>query len=318
MAPVGVESPSITILLRRDQRGTYVVMALAKLLGDMTLATFIQQYFLRLPCALPNQADAFQSLGSWEVLAHLVAQPESDLLVVRDGQHSECGRPNNAEDVRGLLNDGHTVLIRHAERGHAGLSQLAAEFSSELGAPVDVHLYATPGGRHGFGWHYDVEDVFILQTAGIKEYLLRKNTVNPWPILETLPANMRYGREIMPVMRCELQAGDWLYIPHGYWHCAQARTDSLSLAVGVAPPTGLDVLAFAKAQLLDSMRWRQRLPVHGAAADGLPNENALRQRLAELADDLQMLLKSPAFERSLLEHLGGHVNADAAASDDST
>ncbi len=78
-------------------------------------------------------------------------------------------------------------------------------------------------GTPGFSWHYDAEDVFIIQTAGEKEYSLRKNTVNPWPLEETLPADMQYERELMPLMRVLLRGGDLLYIPCGYWHKAEAK-----------------------------------------------------------------------------------------------
>ena len=44
-------------------------------------------------------------------------------------------------------------------RGRLGIGR-------DFAAPVDVHLYCTPAGQPGFGWHYDAEDVFVLQTAG--------------------------------------------------------------------------------------------------------------------------------------------------------
>ena len=40
-----------------------------------------------------------------------------------------------------------------------------------------VQLFVTPAETHGFSWHYDAEEVFIVQTAGVKDYLLRENTV---------------------------------------------------------------------------------------------------------------------------------------------
>jgi ribosomal protein L16 Arg81 hydroxylase len=169
-----------------------------------------------------------------------------------------------------------------------------------------VHIYVTPADQFGFGWHYDAEDVFILQTAGRKEYSLRKNTVNPWPIEETLPQDMRYEREIMPLMRCRLSAGDWLYIPAGYWHLAEAQGEetAISLAVGVMSRTAVEVYDRLRRRVLDSLLWRQRLPVVGdAAAD---SEEALRTQLrtllSQLSDDLRNMLHREDF---LDELLGG-------------
>jgi hypothetical protein len=86
-------------------------MALSLLLGDMSPATFVEEFFLRLPLAMPERANPFVSLGSWEVLGQLAAQPETDLMIVRDGQRSECTRPDDVEGVRLLLTDGHSRRV---------------------------------------------------------------------------------------------------------------------------------------------------------------------------------------------------------------
>ncbi|HQU43617.1 MAG TPA: cupin domain-containing protein [Pirellulales bacterium] len=205
-----------------------------------------------------------------------------------------------------MFDDGYTVLVRHAERGHAEIAELAAGFERDFRAAVDVHIYCTPADQHGFGWHYDAEDVFILQTAGSKEYSLRKNTVNPWPLVEALPSDMRYEREIMPLSRCLLSAGDWLYLPHGYWHKAEAREASLSLAVGVMSPAALDVLDFLRQRLPDSVRWRQRLPVVGEASP-LTAEELLeqhREMFAELGADLAEWLGNEQLVRGFIASRG--------------
>ena len=175
-----------------------------------------------------------------------------------------------------------------------------------LAAAVNIHMYCTPGSQYGFGWHYDAEEVFIVQTTGRKEYSLRKNTVNPWPTDETLPANMRYEREIMPLARCELAAGDWLYIPSGYWHIGESRETSLSLAIGVQPHAAVEVFDFLRPQILESLVWRQRLPVMGAAAVGSGDE--LREQYAavfmQLGQELLKLLSDPRQVEAFLTRLG--------------
>src|SRR5690606_29599300 len=154
------------------------------------------------------------SLGSMDVVRELLARPDVDVLVGRQGQTYQ-GPPPGPDDVRRLLDESYTIGIRHAERHYAPLAELAAAFHTDFAAAVDIHVYVTPAGQPGFGWHYDAEDVFILQTHGAKQWSLRKNTVNPWPLVETIPQDMRYRAELMPLSRCTLAAGDWLYIPAG-------------------------------------------------------------------------------------------------------
>ena len=196
------------------------------------------------------------------------------------------------------MGEGYTLCIRHAERHHAGLATVAHDFAEELSAPIDIHIYCTPANSPGLSWHYDVEEVFILQTRGSKSWELRKNTVHPWPVLETIPQDMRHEREIMPVMRCELQPGDWLYIPSGYWHRTRAKEESISRSIGVLAAPGAVCYNFLRKEDLASLRWRQRLPFHRAGSDhALGNE-----RLSELRADLLKMLGAPdhieAFWRS--------------------
>lgn len=284
-------------------------MVLERLLGSLPRSTFLDEYYLKLPFSLAATAAPWTNQVDWDLVERLLAAPGADVVVARSGQLGDSPSAADAAQARALFAEGYTLLVRHAERHDGGLAKLAGEFARELAGPVDVHVYATPAGQFGFGWHYDAEDVFILQATGSKEFSLRKNTVNPWPLVETLPADMRYEREIMPIFRCTLSAGDWLYIPHGYWHQATARSDSVSLAVGVLAPSGIDALDVARRRLLDSLPWRGRLPVRGAAGDqaALEQRDALRETLARLGDDLARLFRDEAFAAEVIEAISARA-----------
>lgn len=268
-------------------------------------AAFLSDHYLKLPFSSQAGARTLVDLGSWNVVESLFTVAEADIRLSKQGAIADPPRPSFSQ-ARDLFHDGHTIFIRHAERHHAGLAELAEGFARDLAAPIDVHLFCTPADSPGFSWHYDAEEVFILQTEGTKNYQLRKNTVNPWPLVETLPENMRYEREIMPLLRCTLSAGDWLYIPAGYWHQTSAVTDSISLAVGALAPAALDLFDSLRRELLDSLLWRQRLPIMGHASSLSADE--LRERLGqivvELQADLGKRLTDPQFiERYLADRI---------------
>ena len=277
-------------------------MAVEQLLGAMPMAQFVQNYWCKVPLAIKDGAQAFCELGHWEMVEPILAQPGADVLLARAGEPYGGSRPQSLAEAKELHASGYNLLVRHAERHDRRLAELASSFYDDFHAPVDIHMYFTPASQSGFGWHYDGEDVFILQTAGVKAYSLRKNTVNPWPTIETLPADMGFDREIMPVMKCTLGPGDWLYIPAGYWHVASADADSISLAVGLQTPTALDVLDLVRQRLLNSLRWRQRLPVTGAATPHSAAElqSELQVLLSELADDLRQQLCDASLTEQLL------------------
>jgi ribosomal protein L16 Arg81 hydroxylase len=278
---------------------------LEALLGEMPTSKFVGEYFHRLPFALAGAANSLIPLGSWEVLGEIIGSEGLDLLVVRDGQQLAGPDPTSLKMAQKLSAEGYTLVVRHAERHHAGIRSLAAAIEEDFAAPVNVHLYATPAGGRGFSWHYDAEDVFIVQASGRKEYSLRKNTVHPWPLVETIPADMRYPSEIMPLMRVVLAAGDWLYIPCGYWHKADAAESpetAISLAIGVMSPAAIEVYDFLRTRLVDSLLWRQRLPVAGKAATLSEAEmkSHYRQLFGQLAADLGRALEDEALLESFL------------------
>ena len=278
-------------------------MALSQLLGDVAPRRFLDDYFLKQPFSRPGGARHLVELGTWPTVEAILSAEGVDLMLARKGAMWEGeGRPSY-DDARRLHAEGYTLVIRHAERHHAELAELARGFEREFAAAVNIHVYCTPDEQYGFGWHYDAEDVFIVQTQGAKTYSLRKNTVNPWPLVETIPQDMRYDREIMPVMQCTLSAGDWLYVPAGFWHVGQSQQAAISLAVGVMTTTALDVLKYLRRRLLDSLLWRQRLrPAGEINADG--QEQVLRdyqEVFAMLGDDLKRHLGDHSFLRDFLD-----------------
>jgi ribosomal protein L16 Arg81 hydroxylase len=258
--------------------------------GDHAVSKFIDEHLHRLPLALAGSAESVRALGSWDAVGGMLACADADVLLVRGGERHRGEIPREVGAVRALCDEGYTLRVRHAERHHAGIAELAAAFEQALCGAVDVQVFATPAGQPGFSWHYDAEDVFIIQTAGEKEYSLRKNTVNPWPLEETLPADMRYEREVMPLVRVLLAAGDLLYIPCGWWHKAEApagKETAISLAVGVMSRSAMDLYDFLRPKLMESLAWRQRLPVGGDA-------DARRQpALAQLAQEFAKVVQDP-------------------------
>ena len=273
-------------------------------LGELSREDFLDQYLHKLPYSGHAQPCGGQALCDVDTLGRILEQPDADVMVCRRGELYAGDRPTNRAQAEALADQGYTILVRHAERHDEQIAALAESFRRDFLGEVTVHVYSTPGEQFGFGWHYDAEEVFILQTTGKKEYQLRKNTVHPWPLVETIPADMQYQRELMPLMRCLLHAGDWLYIPTGYWHQATALEPSISLAVGVLSPSALDIYQLARGRLAQSLQWRQRVAgQRPSESDGTFAERRERYRdlLRTLSDDLVRLFQSDAFLDDVLQ-----------------
>jgi 50S ribosomal protein L16 3-hydroxylase len=131
--------------------------------------------------------------------------------------------------------EGVGFVIRRAEEHDVGLAKLAALLTQQIPGEVHVQLFVTPARTHGFGWHYDDEDVFIVQTDGTKDYFFRENSVERHRPPEAAPDFSRFRHETSPIGTSRLIAGDWLYIPARWWHVAKCVEDSLSISLGISP-----------------------------------------------------------------------------------
>lgn len=198
---------------------------------------FLEGYLGQQPFSRAGTAHASTQLLDWATLDRVLGGGRSvDVLTVAAGHLIDLPEPRSSEDVRALMARGVSTVIRSSELHDEGLGRLAQTFSAELPGQVRVQLYVTPGGTHSFGWHYDLEDVFVVQTMGIKDYYFRDNTVARHTRLGERLDFACVRHEKSPRMRARLIAGDWLYLPRHWWHLVRCVEDSLSVSVGIMLP----------------------------------------------------------------------------------
>jgi hypothetical protein len=202
-------------------------------LGPTTADAFVSTHLQRQAWASPGVAREALGLFDWNALGRLLELRELDLLVVARGRLLDAARPHSLGEARAMMAAGIGFVIRHGERHDPGLAAFAEAFVREFPGQAHVQLFITPGGTHGFGWHYDAEELFIAQTAGVKDYYFRANTVTA-----EIPRSVRHDfghfrEETSPLQTAQLLPADLLYLPARWWHMAQCVEDSLSISLGV-------------------------------------------------------------------------------------
>jgi 50S ribosomal protein L16 3-hydroxylase len=201
---------------------------------------FAQTYLGRVPYARPGAALKAMPWFDWGVLERLLAsRPLPDILVASRGRLVDVPPPSSLGDVRRLMARELGIVLRRTELHDERLAELAAGFALDIPGEVHVQLYVTPAGTQTFGWHFDLEDVFIAQTVGVKDYFFRDNTVAREMSLASNPDFGAVRRETSPLLSARLIAGDWLYLPARWWHLVKCLEDSLSISIGVMPPEAL-------------------------------------------------------------------------------
>ena len=209
--------------------------ALQHWLGPLPVDRFRAEHLGRRPCAGSGSAGDVVPACDWQILDRLLAAQPADLLVVARGRLLDIPPPRSLGQLRVMFAQGVGIALRGPEPHSPEVAAIAEAVARDLPGEQRVIVFATARQSHGFGWHYDAEDVFIVQTGGNKTYYFRETTGDTRPARGAQPDFRTIRLEHTPIMECRLTPGDWLYLPRGYWHVARAHTDSLSLSIGIFP-----------------------------------------------------------------------------------
>ena len=237
--------------------------ALARTLDPVSGEEFLAEYWEQKPLAVPRgERGRFDDLLSVLDVERLLTSgglrfPGFRLakagakLDVADYTKDLSWRPqpfSGSADVQRVLaefEDGATIVLQGLHLNWQPLAEFCRSLESELGHPAQANAYFTPQSAQGLPVHHDTHDVFSLQVAGEKRWLVYE------PALELPLKNQRYKAQTMgepgdPVLDVTLQAGDTLYLPRGWLHEAKtSETDSLHLTVGVNVYTWMDAFRAA-------------------------------------------------------------------------
>ena len=120
---------------------------------------------------------------------------------------------------------GATIVLQGLHRLWPPLIDFVRQAVDELGHPVQANAYITPPTNRGFDPHYDVHDVFVLQAAGQKRWIVHEPVhVHPLPSQPWTQYREAIAERVTgdPVIDTVLSEGDALYLPRGWIHSAQA------------------------------------------------------------------------------------------------
>ena len=193
--------------------------------------------------------------------------------LVRDGEpidarnYTRPGRTGNRRfsdlidpgRVLDLFAGGATVVLQSLHRWWPPLARLCRDLELALGHQLQANAYLTPAGAAGLAPHHDTHDVFVLQVAGTKHWVVRT------PVVSAPLPHHRSVRElaaVQPVLfETDLGPGDALYLPRGVVHSAAAQEGtSLHLTLGVLATTAHDVLRRVIDRAGDEAVFRTSLP----------------------------------------------------------
>jgi hypothetical protein len=248
-------------------------------------ATFFERYWGRTPLLTQGGAGAFDDLASLEDLDHMISSlglGASRLRMVKAGKTLAASEytspPKGARAVERTVSspavyanyeDGATIVLESLHRYWRPLTDFCRELELDLGHRLQVNSYITPPGSQGFEVHRDSHDVFVLQIAGSKHWMVYDRDDEDHILIDQ-----------------PLEPGASLYIPEGFPHAAKTgETMSAHLTVGVLTHKA-SVVVQELAKLAESEPiFTERLPMELA-----DNEFALRAVVEGQIEELQAWL----------------------------
>lgn len=304
------------------------MLTLDELLHPITAAEFRAAYEDRKPLHVPaGDDDRKRRLLDWAAFNRLLNQvdvwnpttlglmrnrvavpPEQFFLFIP----SEAGQTVrlSPRKLEVFLSAGCSLIANHVGTLHPPIAQLSEMLSRQWAASVGANVYCSFSGVQAFGPHFDIHDVFAIQTEGEKVWRLYENRAEtPLELFKDPEEGRRvFERGHGPLMtEVRMQPGDVLYLPRGWYHDALTHEgESLHVTLSVTPLAGPSVLQLLTTAALRDPEFRAWLPP-AWDDDGAP----LKARLAGIGRILSRLIESDAFAEEVAATQQSAIRAPA-------
>jgi 50S ribosomal protein L16 3-hydroxylase len=270
------------------------------LLGDITPAQFLRDYWHKKPLLIRQAIPNFKPLLSVDALAALAAQDhvEARLVSASGGQWAMQHGPLTALPPR--TQKEWSLLVQGVNLHDARADALLRQFRFLPDARLDDLMvsFATDGG--GVGPHFDSYDVFLLQAHGQRRW--RIGPQKDLSVIEGLPlkilANFKPNEEFI------LEPGDMLYLPPHYAHDGVAIGDCQTYSIGFRSPSFQELGEAFLQFMADSIDLPGRYADPDLEASNKPAEIP-RHMLSTVADELN---KVRFTEDDVTIFLGEHLS----------
>lgn len=239
---------------------------------------------------LLNQSNVWDS-ERLKLMRHDDAVPPEQYCRRKRTPEGLIWRPSPAK-VEVFLSAGASILANDVMTLHSPITHAGVALGETLAAEVGASVFCSFKGGRAVATHYDVHEVFAVQTEGEKVWnLYEGRVINPVgypPGMTQTDFNKDCGRLVSTIT---MKPGDVLYMPRGFYHdTVTPDQPSLHVSFTVMPLTGRSILSLLDGPALQDAAFRAWLPAADAEGGAL-----LQTRLSELATRLAGIVASPAF-----------------------
>ena len=205
------------------------------LLGGLSAAEFLRDYWQKQPLLVRNAIPGFKGLLEPTALQALACEDEVQARLIREtktGWALDHG-PFKPADFKPKAKLPWTLLVQELNHHLASARDLLQQFDFIPHARLDDLMvsYAVPGG--GVGAHFDSYDVFLLQGSGQRRWQISAQT--DLTLVDGVP--LKILQNFVPEQAWVLDPGDMLYLPPCYAHNGVAIDACTTYSIGFRAPS---------------------------------------------------------------------------------
>ena len=214
----------------------------------------------------------------------------------REERVSEFDVP--VERAVSLFAAGCTIYLTDLRTGQSRLWSKSLDATLGLiPGTATINAFTSMPGK-GLAWHWDAQELFIVQVRGRKLWHVAPNHVVEWPTVNGSPQqdpargelSFQVKNPAAPIAAperwtsIEMRPGSVMFLPRGYWHRAENIDESLHLVLQVRMPCWRDVLRFILDNVPELYSPEWRCPTAALRPENLPTlaPAQFKERLASL------------------------------------
>jgi 50S ribosomal protein L16 3-hydroxylase len=287
-----------------------------QLLGGLTPAEFLSDYWHKKPLLIKNAIPNFTGLLSPEELAGLACEDEVQSRIVEEinGQWHASHGPFDDEDFAKLPEKPDpkhrwTLLVQTVNHYLPEARELLQQFDFIPHARLDDLMvsYAPDGG--GVGPHFDSYDVFLVQGQGKR--LWRVSEQSDLELIEGAP--LRILKNFDTAQEWLLEAGDMLYLPPqlAHWGIAvsDGKVDCMTYSIGFRAPKNQELATEFLGYMQDKLN-QEQLTITGMYED---SDLSLQEHAAEISTGMvtkvaEILKKIQWSNNDVTDFLGSYLS----------
>ncbi len=213
-------------------------------LGDMSVETFLQDYWQKKPLLIKQAFPDFEAPLAADELAGLSCEDEvnSRIVIEQGGDHPwQAIHGPMDESVFAKMPETHwTLVVNDLEKYLPELVWITDQFRFIPEWHLDdlMSSYAAPEGS--VGPHMDLYDVFILQGEGQRRWQISTAPVADDNVIPDIA--IRLQKDFTPEFEWILETGDMMYLPAGVSHHGVSIGESMSYSIGFRATSHSDLV----------------------------------------------------------------------------